>query len=795
MLKNYLKVAWRNLKSDGTFSVINILGLSMGLAISILLFMFIVREKSFDQMYAKKENIYRVLLHREGNHGEETWASVPAALAPAVKQSIPEVEKTARLLKHDFGGSAFIQANEQDFVETGLYWSDPEILNIFEVDYVYGNPVSPIDRPNTTLLSKSAATKYFGNRNPVGETIIVDNDKTLEVTGVFEDLPENSTFDANVIASFSTTNFSKNPSWGNASFETYFLLSPSTIPSDTEQKIQHILDKEMAPEDQWYSFTLQPLAKIHLYSAGITDSYSSRNGSITEIRNLSLLALLIMLTACINYMNLTTARSQKRTKDVGINKTLGASRKALILRFYIETGFITFVAILLGTILSILVIPVFNNITGQNLNFNIIFSFQFFMAFIAIWILTTLVAGSYPALYLSRFTPRKAMYSSSSKGSIASVIRQGLVVTQFSVSIILIISVLVIHNQMEFIRNKNLGYNPENVIAISTMAAHSGGNKNTIMNNFKVLPEVSEVSMAQGFPGVDVSGRSLYKDNATNGSTNIKTNKAEASTTEVLKLQMLAGQTLPAVKAEGDSLTDVVLNRQAVEFLGFTPEEAIGEKVNMQLGNNAYIRGVVEDFNFSSLHEPIGAYAFHNYNSEYEKFLLLRFNSSDIPATLEKFEKVFKETVPDSAFEYTFLDKNLEKLYASEQQTARIAMLFSILAIFVACLGLFGLAAFTAEQRTKEIGIRKVLGASVVGITRLLSADFIKLVFIALLIAFPLAYWISERWLEEFAYRIQVNWQTFIVAGVLALSITFATVSFQAIRAAIANPVKSLRTE
>lgn len=794
MIQNYIKIAWRNLKTDSTFSIINIFGLSIGLAITLLLFLFVMNERSFDQMYADKENIYRVLLHTKDER-QEIWPSVPAALAPSVENSIPEIKKAARTLKHGFGAPAFITANATDFIENGLYFTDPEFIDIFEIPFVSGNPNSALDRPNTVVISESTAKRFFGEQNPLGKILTLDNNKKLEVTGVFEDFPKNSTLDANMLVSFSSTGFYDDPTWSNASFETYFLLNNNADIALTEQKMQELLNSKVKEDNQWYSFSLQPLVRIHLYSANFTDSYSSRRGDISEVQNLSLLAILILLIACINYMNLTTARSQKRTKDVGINKTLGASTKNLIIRFYTETGLITCIAVIIGVALAILAIPIFNTIAGKNLSIDLLFSSGFLISLLLIWLITTLLAGSYPAFYLSRFSPKSVLKPSFKKGGMAAFVRKGLVVLQFSASVILIISVLVIYKQLTFIQNKNLGYNPENVIAIATAGIQNEHNATALANEFKALPNVSEVSFAQGFPGIEVSGRTLYKNDESDRGISIQTNHTDAFIIDVLQLELLAGKTLPETKAEGDSLVEVILNKKAVDFLGYTPREAIGKKVQMQLGSNSYIVGVVENFNFSSLHVPIGAYAFSNSPREPIRTLLVRFNTGILPQTIRKFEETFKNVVPDLAFDYVFLDENLETLYAAEQRTARVGLIFSILAIFVACLGLFGLAAFTAEQRKKEIGVRKVLGASVFSITKLLSKDFILLVVLALVIAFPIALWLMKKWLQDFAYRIELGWLVFLIAGILAIVIALVTVSFQAIKAAVANPVKSLRME
>ncbi|MUP46496.1 ABC transporter permease [Gramella sp. BOM4] len=794
MLKNFIKISWRRIKADKTFSFINILGLSIGLTITMLLFLFVIKERSFDQMYTNKERIYRVLFNTDEHRNNEIWATVPAALKPAVDQGVPEVQKSARLWDHDFGKTASIQVDNKNFTESKLYYADPEFFEIFQLDFVYGNAKDQLDRPNTVVISESTSLKYFGDINPIGKTISIDNDSKMEITGVYEDFPANSSLDGTIIGSFKSIGFYKEPSWSNASFETYFLLNKDARADAVISKMQKLVDANVEKEDQWYTLNLQPLENMHLYSSNIKSAYTSKVGSIEEVRNFSLLAVMILLIACINYMNLATARSQKSTKDVGINKTLGASSNVLIARFFTETAFVTLLAIIVALLFTFLSLPFFEKIIGSSLSLNYMLSYRFLLAILAIWLLTTLIAGSFPALHLSRFSPMEVMRSGRDRESFTAFLRKGLVIVQFSASVILIIATVVIYNQLEFIRNKNLGYNAENTMAISIRAIKSNSEKETLIKQFENLPEVSSVTMAQGYPGISVSGRSLYKNMNSDESISLKTNRAQGGIVETLQLNLLAGKDLPGQKQESDSIVDVLLNKNAVDFLGINPQEAIGKNIIANLGPNAYVIGVVDDFNFSSLRSPIGAYAFNN-GFEPLRYMLVRFNSSELPQTLEKFKGTFGKVAPTVAFDYTFLDAHVEKMYAGERRTARAALTFAGLAIFIACLGLFGLAAFMAEQRTKEIGVRKVLGASVSNITGLLSKDFIKLVMIALVIAFPLAYWMARRWLQEFAYRIDIGWQVFAIAGTTAILIALVTVSFQAIKAAISNPINSLKNE
>ncbi|MFK7814588.1 MAG: ABC transporter permease [Maribacter sp.] len=778
------------------FSGINILGLSLGLAITILLFLFITYERSYDTQYANSDAIYRTLVKTNESYDNKVYCTSPAALAPALKADIPEVKHAARMLKHGFGETAFIKVEEANFLEKELYWCDPELLTIFSIPFLKGDSRTALNRPNTVTLSQSTAKKYFGDFDPMGKTITIDNDKELEVTGVFEDFRGNSTLHCNMIASFSSSWAAKNPSWGNSSFETYIQLNENASAAAIELQMQVVLDKNVEKEGQWFSLALQPLKKVHLYSADFSNSYSNRTGNIDEIQNLSFLALLILVIACVNYMNLMTARSQKRAKDVGINKTLGATSKNMIIRFYAETGLITFIALVIGVLLAFAAVPVFNLITEQHLDVSLLLSIELFVGLAIFWAITTLFAGSYPAFYLSG-SSAKAILSPEFKGSKGIInIRKGLVVLQFAASVILIVGVIVIYQQLQFMQSQKLGYEPENTVAISTMGIREKEKSTALVQELKSLANVSETALAQGFPGVTVSGRMLFKSENDENGMQIRTNHAEAAAIDVLKLKFLAGKTVPLVKQEGDTLVDVVLNKKAVDYLGYTPEEAIGKKVLIGgFSGKASIIGVVNDFNFESLHQPIGGYAFHNAKTERKSFAIVRFSSASLSTIITQLESKFNQVVPEAAFEYVFLDKNLEQLYAQERKSATMGLIFCALAIFVACLGLFGLAAFTAEQRKKEIGVRKVLGASVLNITQMLSKDFVKLVMIALAVGFPVAYLLMNDWLQKFAYRINIEWQTFVIAGIAALLIALFTVSFQSIRAALMNPVKSLRSE
>ncbi len=792
MFKNHIKIAWRNLKGSPLFSTINILGLTLSLAVTALLFMFIYHENSFNNMYAKKDNIYRVLVETSESFNSKIYANAPAMVAPTAIAEIPEVIDAVRFYKHGFGDAAYINTDDSEFIENSLYYADPNIFDVFDIELKNGLAAEALKNPNTAIISISTAKRFFGTDQVVGKTFKIDDKTGIEITGVYEDLPTNSTLDGNIYVSFATSFFARRPTWSNSSLETYLLTAKGATPSILKSKMKEMLDKNVEKDQQWYSLNVQPFEEVHLYSTHLANGYSSRKGSIDQVNSLTWLALLILVIACINYMNLTTARSQKRALEVGVSKTLGASVSNLIARFYAETGLMTLISIILGIVVALIFLPYFNQISGKSIPTSLLWSGTFIAAMLAIWAVATLLAGSYPAIYLSNLSAKKIL-SGGNTGSYWSVnIRKGLVVLQFVASIVLIIGVFVIYSQLNFIQNKDLGFNSNQVMAITTTGIKESNTVNLLKQKLEALPIVSSVGAAQGYPGKTVSGRLVHNPLVDDGGLSVQTNRADAEALDVMDLKFLAGKNLPKVKTEGDTLVEVVVNKKISDYLGHTPEEAIGKTIYM-LPKDATIVGVVDNFNFASLREPIGAYAFHNHTSEYKEFLLLKMKVSDLAQIISTIENNFKTVAPNVPFDYSFLDKNIEKLYLEEKRTASIAVIFSILAIFVACLGLFGLAAFTAEQRQKEIGIRKVLGASVAGIVRLLSTDFVKLVLVALLIAFPLAYVVMDNWLKDFAFRIDIGWQPFVFTGFCALVIAILTVSFQAIKAAIANPVKSLK--
>jgi putative ABC transport system permease protein len=797
MLKNHFKIAWRNLLKNGLFSSLNLLGLSVGVAIFLYLFLYTKEELSFDTYHKNADDIYRVGLTATFDGKSNEWASVPNNIGPDMTAEIPEIKAYARLLYHSFGKTAFVNSQQDKFAERKLYWSDPGLFTIFDIPLVYGNPKTALDAPNKIMLSRSTARRYFGNTDPVGKALNVDHDYNVTVSAVYEDFPQNSTLDPDLIGSFSTVKWAnEGQHWSNASYETYFLLNPNVSMQTVETKINQVLDKNVEKDNQWFRFWLQPLTDVHLHSTHISNASTTRVGDQQQVNILIALALGILLIACINYMNLATAQSQKRRKEVGINKVVGATQSTLIARFYVEAFLMVVAAVLVGFALLLVFLPLFNSIADKEISLGALFTAPVLTGIGAAILVLSLVAGSYPALMLSSFSPL-SLFNRGEQNSLSTAwVRKGLVVMQFTASIILMIATFVFYRQLQFVQENDLGYEADQIITISTQGAESGEQINSLMNRYKDLSFVSTIARAQSYPGAGTSGRTLSKDGSTAEGTAIQTNRATPEILETLGIQLLAGTTIPEKTSDTDTTVQVVVNKTAVDFLGLTPEEAIGKTAYNLFGyNSATIVGVMQDFHFDTFHRPIGAYAFHNSPSEGRSNLLVRLKGGRLSDNVATLESEFKKSLPNSAFDFKFLDDVVARLYANEQRTARIVLFFSITAILIACLGLFGLAAFTAEQRTKEIGVRKVLGASVVGITALLSKDFLKLVLVALVIATPVAWYFLDGWLQSYAYHIALPWWIFGVAGLLAIVVAFLTVSYQSIKAAVVNPVKSLRSE
>jgi putative ABC transport system permease protein len=799
MITQYFKLSWRNLLKNRQFSALNILGLSSGLAIALLLILYIRDEKSFDQYHKNADKIQRVCLTLNYDGEEKKVTTAPNVIGPVAMENISGIEDQVRILNHNFGDIAFINSGEKQISTQHLVWADPSILNIFDIPLIHGTKKDVLNAPGKAILSEEMAKTIFGDEDPMGKKIKIDQFLDVEITGIYRDFPENSSMNPEIIGSFNSMEWaSKELVWSNASFETYLLLKDGKDPLELEEQIQGLVERNVAEENRYYSIWLQSLNDVHLHSTEMQSSgavVASKIGDSSQINLLLILALIILGIAATNYMNLSTARSLAQSKEVGINKAIGAHRSHLITRYYVETFLLVTISMVIAAFLIIAILPIFNQIVDKQLNIRDIFNPGILAAAAGVGSILTLLSGLYPALYLSGFQPKFLLNTSFRKQSSAGNFRKALVITQFSASVVLIVGTIVCYKQVQYIQDKNLGFNPDQVIAISTAAAEDIGQIESLREGISSIASVQEVARAQTYPGKGGSGRSIHMPGYEDRVTAITTNQVTPEITDVLDMQLIAGQTLPQRSDKDDPFCSVILNQKAIEFLGYTAEEAIGKEAPGMFNKPAIIVGVVSDFHFNSLHQPIGAYAFHNNFTEGRPYMLVKANTENTSELLSQLETTFKKSLPQSAFVYEFVSQQIDQLYASEKRTSKVVLLFSVLAILVACLGLFGLAAFTSEQRRKEIGIRKVLGASVGGLVQLLSIDFVRLVFIAILISVPLSWWLMHSWLENYAYKIELSWWYFAFAGLITLLIAIQTVSFQAIRAAISNPVKSLRTE
>ena len=796
MFYNNLLVLFRNLLRYKAFSIINLLGLTVALTSVLAIGLYVADEYSFDRYHDKAGRIYQVTATISYNGLTQKWSTTPNKVVPTIAKDLPEVEKAARLFHHNFGDLAFVSTDEMKSSETHFFWADPELLEILTIPFVSGDPTTALTKINTVIISESSALKYFGgSEQAMGKILKVDNTTDLEVSGVFKNQPANSQFQFQMLASFQSNWFGlpKNENWGNASFQSLVLLQPNSSPAGINDKLEKILATNIEKDSRWFTLSLTPLLDLHLYSPDIkSTSGSTANSDIRQLKILVALGLVVILIAAFNYMNLSTAQAQRRAKEIGINKTLGATRNQLAFKFFFETFTFVTIAITSAIILFISLLPLFNSITGKVLTTTFITQPLFWVIAASLLIALSTIAGLYPALYLASFSPKSVLKSTTDMDGYP-LFRKTLVVLQFSTSIVLIICTIGLYRQLNYIQTKNLGYRPEQVVSVLVTGAENREQSNSLKVAYESLSEVSKVCKAQAYPGQGTSGRNLLPLNGQGDGISISTNRATSEVLEVLSIKLLAGKTLPE-KKEGDTTIQVVINKVAADYLGLSPEDAIGRLVNIFDGEKSEVVGVMEDFHFNSLYQPIEAYCFHNAKSEGYNNLLVKMNTQDVRSTMGSLEKKYKEIIP-TAFEFTFIDQYLDKLYDSDNRLAKIVMTFSTIAIIIACLGLYALASYTTEQRTKEIGIRKVMGASVFQLSNMLSFDFIKLVFISVMIAIPTSYYFLTQWLQQFSYRTTISITIFAIAGFASLLIAWCTVGLKTIKAAQVNPIVSLRSE
>jgi putative ABC transport system permease protein len=809
MLKNYFKTALRNLWKNKGFSAINIAGLAIGLATCLLMIIYVVDELSYDRYNKKADRIYR--LDGEIKFGDNHFilAAAPAPQGPAMIHDYPEVEKQVRFRSN---GGLLIRKGNQNIQEDKVIYADSSVFDVFTLPMIAGDPHKALLAPHTVVITEKIAKKYFNNvAAAIGSTLLVSDSINYKVTGVIRDMPLQSHFNYDFFVSiYENQQLNRSDQWLNNNFNTYVLLREGADAKKLEAKLPGMVLKYVGPLIKsavnmsmddfnkgggYVRFTMTPLTAIHLHSNKTGEL--GPNGSMQYVYIFSAIAAFILLIACVNFMNLSTAKSSNRAKEVGVRKVLGSLRPQLIFQFIMESILISLISMILALLIALALLPYFNQLAAKQMEIGLFTRPWLAPGLLGLVIVVGLLAGSYPALFLSSFRPIAVLKGIKSTGFRSGWLRNSLVVFQFGISIFLIVGTVVIYSQLNYIRTKELGFNRDHVLIIQ--------NTNSLGNRIKAYRD--ELLGLQGVQGVTVSGFLPTADSRNNDvyflspavdpktAISLQSWPVDEQYIPVLGMKIVAGRNF-SKEFPSDS-TGLVINETAARMMGY------GDPINKNLYRFQdvdlkklkvlHIVGVMKDFNFNSLREVVTPLGFMLDSDKGN--MALRINSGNIPRLIAGAEEKWKDIAPGQPFAYSFMDDDFNALYRSEQRMGKISLSFSLLAIFIACLGLFGLTAYAAEQRTKEIGIRKVLGATVTNIIGLLSADFLKLVCLAALITFPFAWWAMHSWLQDFAYRIGISWKVFALAAVMAAGIALLTVSFQAFKAALANPVKSLRTE
>ncbi len=799
MIKNYLTVAFRNILKHKVTGFINIFGLAVGMTAAVFIFLWVQNESNFDDYHPGKETIYRVTnAIAIDKNTKWTWEASPMQMADAAKKEIPGVEKTARIIPNTWGAPV-LNIDHKLFAEKTSAWVDKGWFSMFHYDFIAGSAGAFVQDPFSIIVTESKAKKYFGDMNPVGQTILVDT-VNYKVQAVVKDNPTNSSFQFDVLLNLDGRNANPNVykndlTWNNFNYITFVQLSTDTKPVTAAAGLNHLINKNRTNNND--SVSLQPLQGM--YFENDLQSSEFPHGNKKTVYIFSLLGILLLVIACINYVNLTTAKASLRAKEVSMRKILGAQRQGLFFQFIVESFTVSVVALFITGVLIKLCLPLFNIITETN--------FTVALSSVAIWkvlgitlFFATLLNGLYPAVMLSSFKPLSVFRGISILKLNDGTVRKGLVVFQFSLSVVLIIATIVIYRQLNFIQTSNPGYNVSQVMAVQIpyrgfYNAKEGARESMLRSMRQELQSqssIAEISMGSAeIINVDAanSGGADWEGHDTAFRPTVGRLYADTAFKKMFQLQLQAGRWFgPGTEDE----RNYILNETAVAELNIK-QPALGQWFSNG-GDTGKIIGVVKDFHYKSMHEKIGPMVLQR-NDGTDTYFFIKASPGNISKAVTAVSGTWAKYLGGQPFSYTFMDDSFAKLYKSDIKTSRLILIFSIIAVIICALGLFGLAAFTAEQRTKEIGIRKVLGASVQQITTLLSKDFVVLVFIAIVIASPVAWWTMNKWLQDFAYRVNIGWWVFFTAGGIAVLIAVITVSYQAIKAAIANPVKSLRTE
>ncbi|MCH8020984.1 ABC transporter permease [candidate division KSB1 bacterium] len=795
MFKNYLKISFRNLWRAKGYSAINLAGLATGMACFILILLWVQDELSYDKFHENTNRLFRVVrLDRDDPSQGVCQAGAP--WGPALYNDFPEVENFVRFRGH---GRTLMSRGDKGFYESEGLYADSTIFEVFTFPLLKGNPKTALTRPNTMVINERMAEKYFGSEDPVGQSLVFNNQDEFEITGIMQNIPANSHIKFDYLIPFFMYQRWDTSEWGVNNFYTYLLLAEGTA-TQLEAKIPEFLERHAGERTAAASINkLQPITDIHLHSNLLRELEA--NGDIANVYIFSAIAIFILLIACINFMNLATARSANRAKEVGIRKVVGSQRLQLIKQFLGESIFLSIIGILLAVGLVELLIPNFNELSGKQLSLDFGNNVFLLTGLLFMALIVGFISGAYPAFFLSSFKPIAAIKGDVGSGKSSSILRKGLVILQFAISITLIVGTAVVYRQLNYMSSKKLGFDREQVLVIRMDNSEIKSKQELFRNELLRNPAISGVSATSNLLGGGDWGMPFsYEGSGDENRFSARVLVVDPNFVETLGMQIVDGRNF-----SNEFTTDIsaayILNESAVKQIGF--DNPVGKYFGRPTERNEQgewdyekgsVVGVIKDFHFRSFHEEIQPMVLFMI-PEWFSYLSVRIRPENISTTIDFVEKKWHEFDPNRPFDYFFLDEIFDQMYRAEQRFGNTFVAFSVIAVVIACLGLFGLASFMAERRTKEIGIRKVLGASIINIVSQLSKDFTKWVIFANLIAWPVAFFVMNKWLQNFAYQVGMSLDTFLLAGVLALLIALLTVSFHAIKAAISNPVDALRHE
>jgi putative ABC transport system permease protein len=807
MFRNYIKTAYRNLVKNKFYTSINIVGLAVGIATCLLILLYVSDELSFDRYNNNADQIFRV--NNEIKFGDNLLdlAVAPAMMGATMVKEMPQVKQYTRL---QWRGGLLIKKGNENLREDRIAWGDSTLFEVFTLPMISGDPKTALREPYSLVLTEKIAKKYFNSLDVVGKEMTINDSQNYKITAVIKDIPSQSHFNFDIFVATAENPGSRDDNWLSENWNTYILLKKNTDLNKLNSDMNKMMERYVGPELQsvtnvsfdqfkknggYVRASLTPLTDIHLHSNKTAEL--DGNGNIQFVYIFSAIGLFILLIACVNFMNLATARSFNRAKEVGVRKVLGSLRKNLIQQFLTESVLISFIALIFAVLIAWTLLPYFNQLSDKSIQVSTIFQPKMVISLVTLMLIVGLLAGSYPAFFLSAFQPIAVLKGKLAGGFKRSWLRNALVIFQFVITIILVIGTMVIFNQLNYIRAKDIGYNRNQILIINGTNA-LGDKAITFKNELSGIPGILNVTMTGFLPtNYDRNNNAFFTSPALDSKTAISMQiwSIDENYIPTLGMKLIDGRNF-SQQYPTDS-TGIVINEAAAKFLN--TKDLLNKKLynitdfkTKQL-NEFHVVGVIKNFNFSSLHDLITPLVLHLGKSN--DAISVRVDASNITSVISGIKAKWKILAAGQPFDYGFMDEQFNKLYSGEQQVGKISITFSLLAIMIACLGLFGLVTYAAEQRTKEIGIRKVLGANVPSIVSMIVKDFLKLVIIASIIAFPLAWWGMNKWLQNFAYRVDIGWWIFLIAALFAVAVTLATISYQAIKAAVANPTKSLRSE